>query len=82
MGHWNECRTEIGLFQVKYHWRNCAVPEVIAFSAGMLMEIARRYERVAMNFPGIGLGGLRPRDIEPILEPLPSHVHIYSYPVL
>ena len=73
--------TSLGLFQVKFHWRDPADLRIIAYSAGMLHRIAFSpgYFRVAMNFPGIGNGRLDREAVLPWLANLPAHVYIYEY---
>jgi len=69
--------TRLGAFQVKAHWQDAASPELIAYSCGRLAAIADRYHRIALNFPGIGAGGLPAEQVTPLLLVLPDHVLIY-----
>ena len=78
IGRQNDSNALIGAFQVKCHWRDDARLEIVAFSAGQLMEIAAVYQRIALNCPAIGNRRLAARDVVSILSPLPSHVYIYT----
>jgi hypothetical protein len=73
--------TWLGAFQVKHHWKDRAQPDLIAFSVERLATITNRYARIAMNFPGIGNGGLQPEVVLPLLQKLPNHVFIYHRPL-
>jgi hypothetical protein len=68
----------VGAFQTKYHFRDKADIELIAFSCMMLKRFAPNFERIAMNYPGIGLGGLSEHLVQPIIETLPDNVFIYK----
>lgn len=72
----------VGLFQSKIHWRDRGNLNIIARSAGQLLNFAnvQRDWRIAMCFPGIGLGGLNRADVLPILEKLPDNVFVYEKP--
>lgn len=69
----------VGYFMVKDHWRDVALPNVIAESTKHLQDIAANYQRVDLNFPGIGNGRLKREDVIPLLDPLPSNVHVWEY---
>lgn len=74
---------EIGLFQTKFHFYNQASIGAIAFSTGMLCAIAmeeRVHERICLNFPGIGHGGLHPKDVIPYMNMLPPNVDLWITP--
>jgi len=77
-------RGNLGLFQVKYHFRDKALMALIEQSADMLGGIADENpdEIFFLNFPGIGFGGLRQRRAE-ILEflqkTLPQNVTVWEY---
>jgi hypothetical protein len=73
-----ETTSDIGIFQVKRHFRDMAHPGLITMSAYMLRDYAHRYERIALNYPGIGNGRLRAEDVRPLLEPLPDSVVVYK----
>ena len=72
----------IGAFQVKRHYREKADPQLIRRSAeGLVLHLAKYpyYQRVAMNFPGIGYGGLAENDVWPHIQDLPENVFIYRW---
>lgn len=70
--------THLGAFQVKWSWDQEADLSLIEFSTTMLCKIAPKYERVVLNYPGIGYGRLTRRQVEPILAKLPDNVEIYT----
>ncbi len=72
---------KLGIFQVKYHWKDNADLGLIAHSAMMLALIAksRPDERFDLNFPGIGNGKLKYEDVEPELRILPENVHVWTF---
>ena len=73
--------TVIGVFQVKYHWSDNADLELIKVSAGTLRLWAPAFDRIAMNFPGIGNGCLEPKVVWPaISQVLPENVWVYVRP--
>ena len=59
-------------FPVKEHWRDTASLELIERSARELVDAVDRYEfgTVALPRPGCGNGGLRWKDVRPVIEPL------------
>lgn len=68
---------DLGLFQVKYNWRDDARIDIIARSTEMLCLFAENYTghyNIVMNYPGIGNGNLIRADIEPIVKILPDNV--------
>jgi hypothetical protein len=69
----------IGWFQVKRHWKQPAKPGLISDSAQRLAAGAssHRDQTFEMNAPGVGNGGLEWKVVEPLLDCLPSNVHIY-----
>jgi len=69
----------VGFFMVKYHWREEAKLNVIENSVNELCEWISRYDRVDLNFPGIGNGKLKREDVLPIIEVLPDNVHVWEY---
>lgn len=77
-----EPQQAIGWFQVKAHWQEQAVPELIAKSARELAVLAgeRPHLRFHLNAPGIGNGRLVWADVEPLLAPLPDNVIVYRDP--
>lgn len=70
----------IGAFQTKYHFKHDSPLELIQYSAEQLNEIANEFSDFVfnVNFPGVGLGKLRPSDVKPVMETLPTNVNIWS----
>lgn len=70
----------IGWFKVKDHWRDPARRSIITQSTKRLIEIANGHPDITfhMNYPGIGNGKLKLKDIEPVLSALPDNVRIYK----
>lgn len=68
----------VGAFQSKQHWRDPSTVELITFSTGVLNNYLDSHPAisVAIAYPGIGLGGLKERDVQPILKTLPDRVTI------
>jgi len=73
--------TKIGLFQVKYHWSEKANLNLIRFSTGMLMQHIKDNpgKTYALNYPGIGFGGLSVYEVKPVIGVLPNNIQIWSY---
>lgn len=62
-------KTKIMAFQVKYHWSEYALTELIDYSAMLLASQARWSPgRFDLNFPGIGNGRLNSKAVMPVLE--------------
>jgi hypothetical protein len=78
MGNWNN--VILGGFQVKYYYGNKADLILIKESVVRLREIALRYNEwtLRVNFPGIGLGGLKQEEVKPLLLDLPDNVEVVS----
>lgn len=72
-------RQLVGFFMVKDHWREPALLHVIRESTTQLYHMAGEYEKVDLNFPGIGNGKLKMEDVLPIVEQLPDNVHVWTY---
>jgi hypothetical protein len=71
--------TLYGAFQVKHHFRDKASLKLIRKSAERLAEIAPDGIRIAMNYPGIGNGGLLKSEVGPIIKSiLPDNVFVYT----
>ena len=72
----------IGWFQVKAHWQEQAIPELIGRAARELATLAaeRPHLRFHLNAPGIGNGRLSWADVAPLLAPLPDNVLVYREP--
>lgn len=74
---------DIGLFQTKYTIGQRADLALIGYSIVKLNLWLQRIDvspnfRVALNFPGIGLGRLRRESVLPLLESLDRRVTIYE----
>jgi hypothetical protein len=69
----------LGIFQVKYDFKNPAYLELIEQSALELTKFAKSHKNwtFAMNFPGIGAGELGPDDVMSIVSKLPDNVFLY-----
>src|SRR5260370_53282 len=70
----------LGIFQVKNHWRDPARLNYIEANVKELIDTFNifQWERVAMNFPGIGNGRLKREEVLPIISKLPDTVFIYE----
>jgi hypothetical protein len=69
----------VGLFQTKYHWRDRSNLELIAESTQQLAYFADMfYGNIALNYPGIGLGGRTKQEVQPIIDILPRNVWVYE----
>jgi hypothetical protein len=74
--------TRIYWFMVKDHWANQASLDIIQNSVSTLDHLfGYTDERVDLNFPGIGNGGLKREDVLPLLEKLPDNIHIWEKPI-
>ena len=69
----------VGFFMVKYHWAEPARISIIMRSTAQLIEIASIYDRVDLNFPGIGNGKLDREAVLSIIQHLPDNVHVWEY---
>lgn len=72
---------KVGAFQVKYHFKSMANLGLISLSAKQLAEEARANpdKTYALNYPGIGNGGLKRWLVEPLLQNLPDNVQIWTF---
>jgi len=72
---------KIGVFQVKYHYKQTANLGLISQSAKELAAHAEANpdKTYALNYPGIGNGGLKRWLVEPLLEILPDNVQIWTF---
>jgi len=70
----------LGIFQVKYHFRDEASPDLIINSVHQLAMWATHspITRFAVNFPGIGNGRLCRQSVLPLLAPLPDNVEVWE----
>ena len=60
----------IGLFQTKYHWKNKTPLSLIERACYTLDHMLLQYPDYTfrVNYPGIGLGGCKMHNVEPILK--------------
>ena len=81
--HTTRRKISLGLFQVKFNWRDNATLELVKYSTEMLKKLALTNSQVsyALNYPAIGNGHLSKQDIEPIIETLPDNVDVWQYEV-
>ena len=70
---------QVGIFQVKWHWKNDADLNLIANSCRCLIEMvkARNWQAVYLNYPGIGNGRLKLEQVEQVVNMLPETVHLW-----
>lgn len=69
----------VGFFMVKDHWRSPARLDIISDSVDELIHMAEVYERIDLNFPGIGNGKLARDYVLPVIQDLPNNVHVWEY---
>ena len=72
----------IGAFQVKHHWLDDALSSLISGSAIILRNLALtewKDKRISLNFPGIGNGRMRRKDVLPLIECLPDNVTVWEF---
>jgi hypothetical protein len=76
--HQHNCR--LGAFQTKYHWNSDSSLELIQASIRQLeiYAISTPSQTIFLNFPGIGLGGLKREEILPLLANLPDNVTVWE----
>jgi hypothetical protein len=69
-----------GALQVKYRFDEKARVDLIEFSLRKLAWIAKESpnSRFNINYPGIGNGGLRKPEVQPLLDVLPDNVFIWE----
>ncbi len=67
-------------FQVKNHFREKANISLIEHSCYLLLReiLDRPHITIALNFPGIGYGGLKRSEVLPIISILPDNVEIWE----
>ena len=72
-------RPSLAIFQTKGHFRADSDPELIELSVETLLAYTKKHPTttIAVNFPGIGLGNLTPRQVKPIIGVLPDTVTFY-----
>lgn len=69
----------LGWFRVKDHFAQDARLNIIESSVETLSAIAPGFERIDLNFPGIGNGNLAREDVLPVISTLPDNVYIWEY---
>ena len=69
-------------FQVKHHYRNKAKLKLVRYSSALLSGIASEYSSLSihLNYPGIGNGGLKTKQVLPYIKDLDDNVHIWRFP--
>lgn len=72
---------DLGLFQVKRHYKDVADIHLIHYSTKMLYAHATQHPDLtyAMNFPGIGNGKLAYNDVKPWVDSLPNNVQVWTF---
>ncbi|HRQ42154.1 MAG TPA: hypothetical protein PLD25_29900 [Chloroflexota bacterium] len=73
---------KLGAFQVKRHYSQPAIMELIQRSTAALCAWCVEHPDaiVHLNYPGIGNGRLRRENVLPIIAQLPEQVTIWEYP--
>jgi len=81
LGHWCRAFCDVGLLQVKRHFRDSARPELISLACSMLKDVAKAQPAMAinMNMPGTGCGRLSEAAVLPLLKDLPVNVNIWRF---
>lgn len=72
----------IGILQVKLYWGDSAEIGLIAYSLCRLVAAQKKHhEKVALNYPGIGLGRLTKSQVRPLLTAfLDDRFTVYELP--
>lgn len=72
---------DVGYFMVKRHWAAKAELPIIEASVDNLWKWIEElaWERIDLNFPGIGNGGLDRELVLPIIQQLSDNVHVWEY---
>lgn len=73
---------DVWYFMVKDHWANKARLDIISNACAEIktwVSFSEKGERIDLNFPGIGNGGLTREEVLPIIETLPNNVHVWEY---
>ena len=68
-----------GIFQTKYNFKDPSPLELVRASTNALIKFAKSHKNwsFAMNFPGIGAGGLTYEEVFLIVTKLPDNVYLY-----
>lgn len=77
-------RGRYGIAQVKYAFNAPANLPLIEYTMRILTTVANNYphSKFSINYPGIGYGWLKEKDVKPLLEILPNNVRIWKYKAL
>lgn len=69
----------VGIFQVKYHFKEKADLELVKYSTNLLSYFMETHPEVSisMNFPAIGYGQRTIEEILPIVSVLPDNISLY-----
>lgn len=72
--------SRLGMFQVKYNWKDKADLKLIEYSTQQLIEFCQKnkYPRVDLNYPGIGNGKLQEKDVYEVIKYLPNCVNVWK----
>jgi hypothetical protein len=68
----------VGIFQTKKNYMQPSSVALIAYSCELLCKLAAHYNRVVVNFPGIGYGLLEKDLVQVYTDTLPNNVYIYE----
>jgi hypothetical protein len=69
----------VGALQTKMHYRSNSTLDLVGNSISKLRGFAHMRDiPIHINYPGVGLGGLRVADVHPLLETLPDNVTVWS----
>lgn len=70
-----------GIAQVKYAFNASANLPLIEHTMRILTTVANNYphSKFNINYPGIGHGWLKEKDVEPFLAMLPGNVRVWKY---
>lgn len=76
---WQEGK-KLAAFQTKYEPAQPSLPGLISRSVIMLKVLAERHpgKRFDLNFPGIGYGRLKEKEVLPIIQCLPDNVYVWK----
>jgi hypothetical protein len=72
---------QLGLFQVKRHYKDTADINLIRYSTMMLHShaVSNPETTYALNFPGIGNGRLSIAEVSPCIDYLPNNVQVWTF---
>src|SRR5690606_38723083 len=71
----------LALFQTKGHYREASSLDLIRHSLEGLTTYAREHPhaRIALPYPGIGMGRLEPAAVRPLLAALPDNITVWRH---